>query len=226
MKYQIIGWTDYDDDDYPEHGGITAYIRRLIVEEIRKNEYFFGGDMHEYYCPVLNDGTLVSFSWRGWGGVMAEAWNVEDTNGYAYMFGYMNELMDKDRLKYPKGSVREKLIVPKESLAETFEVAAEGELFERVKSGKENITLHFDPDVGERIDVGDFIKFTCGDQTVTAQVDDIEYFEPSYDEFMRQYKTTHDDARFSYDFSGAYQKYRAEELAKHRGEVTLRLRTQ
>ena len=89
--YKVIGWTDWDGDDYPVNKGSVA-ADLAVIECIRKNGYAFGGDSHqnkEGCCPVLNDGTKVRYSMRGWGSIMASALDIDDSDGYAYMEWYM-----------------------------------------------------------------------------------------------------------------------------------------
>ena len=89
--YKVIGWTDWDGDDYPVNKGSVA-TDLAVIECIRKNGYAFGGDSHQNRkgcCPVLNDGTKVRYSMRGWGSIMASALDIDDSDGYAYMEWYM-----------------------------------------------------------------------------------------------------------------------------------------
>lgn len=90
--YKVIGWTDWDGNDYPVNKGSVA-ADLAVIECIRKNGYAFGGDSHqnkEGCCPVLNDGTKVRYSMRGWGSIMASALDIDDSDGYAYMEWYMD----------------------------------------------------------------------------------------------------------------------------------------
>jgi hypothetical protein len=176
MNYKIIGWADLEITSYPVHKNITDDIRKLIVEEIRKHGYLFGGDKHEEYCPVLNDGTLVSYSWRGWGGVMAEAWHVTKGGMYSYMFAYMDELIDPKKRKYPPYGVDVDQLEDKECLAETFEILLDQAQFEELKGmkgkglnggkseesneGKRKVKLHVSNEIAARMDEGDYIIFT------------------------------------------------------------------
>lgn len=91
--YKVIGWTDYDDDYFPINDGDDG-VFDAVVEAVRDCGYMFGGDSHQDMsgcCPVLNDGTRACFSWRGWGGVIAAAY--ERHGKYDYMGGYMDEMI-------------------------------------------------------------------------------------------------------------------------------------
>lgn len=90
--FKVIGWTDYGCTEYPPNRGSSA-ADRAVEDCIRVNGYRFGGDSHqdrEGCCPVLNDGTKMCYSMRGWGGIMARALKLDDSDGYAYMEWYMD----------------------------------------------------------------------------------------------------------------------------------------
>ena len=102
FKYEVVGWTDCYDQIHPTDHNCCKEKFEALIEHIRANCLVFGGDVHEDYCPVFNDGTKLSFSWRGWGGVMAEAWEPEDKNPYKYSRYYMDMLIDPERKKRPE----------------------------------------------------------------------------------------------------------------------------
>lgn len=158
MKYEVIGWTSDSDPKYPHHKTITECVERAIIEEIRKHGYCFGGDAHEEYCPVLNDGTLVSYSWRGWGRVMARAWGTFD-DGYDYMQYYMNMLIKEDCISYPKPEVDDSRIVPKETLKETFVYHLEDAPFDAIRNGKKRFEIRLFDEKRKLMDIGDSIRF-------------------------------------------------------------------
>ena len=55
--------------------------------------------------PVLSNGKALRLSWRGWGGVMAIAYNLKtDNNDYNYILWYMGEYAPEER-SYPKKDV-------------------------------------------------------------------------------------------------------------------------
>ena len=129
MEYKVIGWTHYDDGGYTEVSIKELHrLRPVIVEEIRRCGYRFGGDAHNYRdgcTAVLNSGEKYCISsFRVWGGLMAEAWNITDRGGYEYMEFYVDSLVDdtvyppswvdnsqivdKSRLTLPKDETKEK----------------------------------------------------------------------------------------------------------------------
>ncbi len=189
MKYEVIGWTYDSDSKYPSHEVITASVDKAIIKEIRKHGYLFGGDVHENYCPVLNDGTLVSYSWRGWGRIIALAY--EEEGEYAYMYGYMDSLIKPNARKYPADRLVEDIrIVPKESLTETFVMHLADDMFEKVKAGTKTVEVRLFDDKRKLVDIGDYIEFRKqSDETkrVIRKVVDLPTIQKS---FAAMFKTS------------------------------------
>lgn len=187
MKYEVIGWTYCGTHSYPKHKDITACVDDVIIKEIRKHGYLFGGDRHEDYCPVLNDGTYVSYSWRGWGRIMALAYGKD--GDYSYMFGYMDSLMDRKKLKYPPYcEVDETRIVPKETLAETFVMHLSDDMFEKVKAGTKTVEIRLFDDKRKLVDIGDYIEFRKAsgeNERVKRRVVDLDIWE-SFEELFEK----------------------------------------
>ena len=122
-EYEVIGWVFYD-DDFPTFEGRTEKdelaARLAVIKEIRKHGYAFCGDSHlnrEGCVPILSDGRAYRCSQRGWGAVMAEAWGVDNEDGYAYMTFYMEAYAEEGRPegarepKFPEPFFDEKMIV-------------------------------------------------------------------------------------------------------------------
>lgn len=72
----------------PWQGGVketeTQEAEDAIIEDIRAHGYVFSGQDHQNAktgCPMFEDGTVRTYSLRGWGRVMATAWNLLDSNG-------------------------------------------------------------------------------------------------------------------------------------------------
>ena len=125
MKYKVIGWTNYDNEKYPCFDGSDdeyAAAYSAVVDEIRAKGYRFSGDYHqegESGCPVLNDGTLFILSMRGWGALMSEAVDPDNSERMAYMDWYMDCLPlrgEKRRPVYPEACVDGSLIVDKSEI--------------------------------------------------------------------------------------------------------------
>lgn len=187
MKYEVIGWTYCGDQEYPQHECNTASVEAAIAREIREHDYCFGGDRHEDYCPVLNDGTYVSFSWRGWGGVMARARGASSDDRMAYALYYMDTLIEPKALKYPEHlGVEEYRIVPKDSLSEIFKMHLTGYMFQAVNAGTKTVEARLFDEKRKLVDIGDYIEFINADdesQSVLRRVTGIEIDESFVDLF-------------------------------------------
>lgn len=188
MKYKIIGWESCDNPWYNVKESVTAHVDEIIQEDIRKHGYMFGGDAHEEYCPVLNDGTLVSYSWRGWGGVMARAYAHD--GDMAYMDFYMDQLIAPKKRKYPKQYPDGAKVVPTCTLAEKFEMHLDDEMFAAMKDGKKRVEFRLFDDKRKKIDIGDYIRFVGKDGSLLMRVVD-ELVENS---FKKLYKYLVDPA--------------------------------
>lgn len=177
MKYEVIGWTYCGSGRYPRHKVNTASVEAAIAKVLREKKYCFGGDVHEDYCPVLNDGTHVSFSWRGWGGVMARARGEKDP--MAYMGYYMESLINPKIIKHPKfgEGIDDQRIASKETLADTFVMHLSADMFKAVSAGTKTVELRLFDDKRKLVDIGDYIRFVNIDdesQSVLKKVADIE----------------------------------------------------
>lgn len=102
---KVICWIDYDNYSYGTAEGTEEEIN-AVAEDIRENGYKFGGNDHEDHancCPVLSNGKALRMSWRGWGYVMAVAYDLKtDVGKYNYILWYMGEYGPEKRV-YPKG---------------------------------------------------------------------------------------------------------------------------
>ena len=192
MKFEVIGWTEYDNTAYPPHYGDGGAVSRAIAAEIRNKGYRFGGNYHqegETGAPVLSDGTIVRYSMRTWGAVMADAWNVDNSDGMAYMEWYMDnveELVDGTPRKTvtPPDFVDVLRIRPRAALAETFRMHLIPEAFEAVKSGKKTVELRLNNKDRHYICKDDFIVFEGPEgETLKVQALSVHYFE-SFERMM------------------------------------------
>lgn len=144
---------------YPPHKDITASVDAAVIREIRKHGYLFGGDRHEDYCPVLNDGTYAEYSWRGWGRIIALAYGAEGE--CSYMCGYMDSFIKPSARKYPGADSLpdDERIVPKESLADVFEMHLSDDMFSKVEAGTKTVEMRLFDDKRKQVDIGDYIEF-------------------------------------------------------------------
>ena len=164
-------------DKYKAHENLTVCVDNAVIAEIIKNGYRFGGDAHEYFCPVLNDGTYVLYSSRGWGAIMAKAYGVNNDDGMAYMRYYMNEYIEPQLRKYPQGYPDPDDAVAKESLVETFVMHLSDDMFEQVKAGAKTVETRLFDEKRQLVDIGDyfiFVKESDETQRVKRRVVDME----------------------------------------------------
>ena len=168
--YKVIGWTDWDGNDYPVNEGSVA-ADLAVIECVRQNGYAFGGDSHqnrEGCCPVLNDGTKVRYSMRGWGSIMASALNIEDPEGYAYMEWYMDAwtrtgLVGVDcpprELVYPPKGVDKTKLNKTLCTKTVHEMHLADEPFDMIACGKKTVEVRLNDEKRREISAGDIIVF-------------------------------------------------------------------
>ena len=66
-----------------------AFREAIIEGGIRE-----GGDWHQQDAegvPKFSDGTVATFSYRGWGDMLALIWGAHDNKPYSYMDFYMSD---------------------------------------------------------------------------------------------------------------------------------------
>ena len=125
MKYEVVGWTAYDDQKYPSYEYVSDEESQkawdAVAKEIREKGYSIGGDAHQFRedcTPVLNDGSAFRCSMREWGALMADAYGVGDEK-YSYMLWYMDDYNESSRPEgkqtpiYPTPGVDKTRIVKK-----------------------------------------------------------------------------------------------------------------
>ena len=109
---KIIRWDHYD---YDAENNTQKEYRELddpnpqetymnLCEEIRKHGYKFDGPYHQtgkMGTPVVEGDLYMTFSYRAWGGVMADAWSCVDKVAYHYMDFYMMDQYS-DEFKTPE----------------------------------------------------------------------------------------------------------------------------
>lgn len=81
-------WKDYIDVWNEISIPYLEAIRRAVL----KNKIRITGDLHQYNSdgvPLFNDGTVATFSFRGWGDLMAAIWSEAEDKDYNYMDFYM-----------------------------------------------------------------------------------------------------------------------------------------
>lgn len=173
MKYKVIGWTYYDDLEFPDVEDTIGFAERnAIIDEIRKNQYLFSGWDHQELSdcvPVLNDGKKRCFSQRGWGGIMAEAYNQNEDFDYArYTF---SESINPSIKKYPKCFYIDCDLISSNVENETFKIEISKDLFEIAKT--HNPLYLEDLDSLRYLDKNDTLILTHMNESITLLVTDV-----------------------------------------------------
>ncbi|MDE6240827.1 MAG: hypothetical protein K2M08_00210 [Anaeroplasmataceae bacterium] len=215
MRYEIIGWVDSEECDYPKHKDITAPVDAVIIKEIRNHGYFFGGDAHERFCPLLNDGTYVRYSWRGWGRVMALAHEGKEMD---YMMAYMDDMIDPSDRKYPEPKdIDDSRIAPKESLAEIFGMHLNEDMFYAMKEGIKTVEVRLFDDKSKLVDIGDYIEFFKNNEDkdgIKMRVIDLRIEQTFQQVFERNIDVLHTELYFTPQQLGAPEQSTIETLVK------------
>ena len=174
MKYKVIGWTAYDDEEVKEARGCIGFAERnAIIDDIRAHGYLFSGWDHQesWDCvPILNDGKKRCYSQRSWGGIMAEAHGMMGNYDYARFTFY--ESLDRSKCVYPKSADYPRDFTPETDLNEHFELAVSEDIFALAKR-RNPFFLDDDPAL-RYIDKGDTLTLVCGDERREYLVSDID----------------------------------------------------
>lgn len=112
MKYKIVGWCEYDCNDFKEMPYLSNNAYLTLIREIRDKGYEISGYDHQEngWVPVFNTGEIVTFSQRAWGKIMIDACQFEQKDEYAYaiygvggaVMGYNdNTIYDKSKAEFP-----------------------------------------------------------------------------------------------------------------------------
>ena len=169
MKYKVVGWTDWESDDFA-NGFASEAVCNAIVDCIKEKGFCFSGyDHQESFCgvPVLNDGKMRRFSQRGWGKLMAEAHGLFgpfDYSSFAYSFGKKDGLVLPDIAKdYLLGD-----FAPETNLCEKFTVEVDESTLKSVIEASK-IKLDDIP-YFRYLDAGDTLNVKCESECVVCKV--------------------------------------------------------
>lgn len=149
VKYKVIGWVNYDNGIYPP----TEYSRAAelaVIEEIRAKGYRIDARAHQFYhrcCPVLNDGTAYYCGQREWGGIMAEALDIDDSDGMAYLEWFLPA----------RGNRRRRLVIPPKGV-DRSQIVPISQIDTAVPEEKKKkyVTREFKEREGIKIEIGIF----------------------------------------------------------------------
>ena len=86
---KITGWTDFWDVRFEDaaKAGVSEFreMREVIKKEIKEKGYKICGYSHQNgYAPVIDNKWLFSVTFRSWGRIMQEAYDLPDEDGFGY----------------------------------------------------------------------------------------------------------------------------------------------
>ena len=170
MKYKVVGWTDYVYNGFKEMPSFNMHAYMTLVREIREKGYRISGYDHQErgWVPVFNTGEIVRMTQRGWGGLMADALQFEQENGYEYsIYGVGGEVMgfNSDTIYGP-----EDIELPKiEDICDYYKVMLLKKTYESLKSGN-NILRFFVTYELSHTDPHDRILLQYRDQIIETEI--------------------------------------------------------
>ena len=171
MKLRVVGWMYYD-DDLESDSSWAGYM--AAVDDIKKHGYEFSGWSHqECQCcaPVLNNGKMLRYTQRGWGGLMAEAHGCTGRLDYTH-YAFIIEPEQLDSEIRPTDEFDEDIFVPETDLNERFEQTVSQDIFDAAQNVGE-IKLDNLPEL-RYLDIGDTLALVCGKNTAEFAVIDID----------------------------------------------------
>ena len=202
MKLRVVGWTHYDDDLASEDSWAA---RMATVDDIKKHGYAFSGWSHqECQCcaPVFNNGKMLRYSQRGWGGVMAEAHGYTGRLDYT-TYAFMIDPKQLDSEIHPTDEFDEATFQPEVDLNERFELAVAQDIFDAAqKSGEIKVD---DLPALRYLDVGDTLALVCGEKTAEYTVADVDRKRDLTEEEVLDFEMAF------YDFANDERRKRANE---------------
>ena len=163
MKIKVIGWTDWEDNDYDD-GVIDRAAYNAILQNMRENGYFFTGWHHQedFTCaPVLNDGKIRRFTQRSWGGLIADLKGLKGRYSYA---AYAFDFGESDGFVKPKfKEISESDVLSGAELSENYEIKVRSDVLRRIKT-KEEMKLADLPEYNYMAE-GDTVKLISKSET-------------------------------------------------------------
>lgn len=167
--FKVIGWTHYDDPNYPVSDYSVA-IDYAVIAELKEKGYKFGGDAHqemEGCCPIINNGAKACYAKRAWGGLMAEAQGINN-DPYAYMEWYMDGwtregMIGEDGIErqsvYPVECI-DKSLISENLRGKTIHTMRLAEKpYKSLESGEKTVEVRLNDEKRKRVKVGDIIVF-------------------------------------------------------------------
>jgi hypothetical protein len=82
-EVKISGWTNWDDPNYEDlPNEMAKQAFNVVVKEVKEKGYKFSGYSHQYNekgTPIINNKYKYCTSCRVWGDIMAEAYNLRES---------------------------------------------------------------------------------------------------------------------------------------------------
>ena len=86
---KVTGWTTFENNDYYDIQDATEDEFRemldTVVNELRTKGYKINGFSHQNgYAPIIDDKWLFTVTFRMWGAIMRDAYDIPDHDHMAY----------------------------------------------------------------------------------------------------------------------------------------------
>ncbi len=206
MKFEVIGWTNGDDERFPDHEMEFESVDRAVIKALREGGYMFDGMEHQYGAsgtPVLNDGTKAGYGMRAWSWTMCDALETDDQTQEAsdFLKWYLDEEEMIGPLEgkapthiMPPLGVDTSRIVPREMLAEEFPYPLVPAAYDAVEAGKKTWEFLLNNQKARLICEDDIIIFTCGERTCRVRVTFSDNYSNAKEFFLNKAVKVDDDA--------------------------------
>lgn len=179
MKYKIVGWTDYDNEEFKEMVNFTHNAYLTLIREIREQGYTISGYDHQEngWVPIFNTGEIIRMTQRGWGGIMADVIQFEQKNGYEYsiygvggaVMGYNDEsIYLKDDIDFPNI----------EDICDTYKIVISEKTFNNYQDGETLFRFFINEELSSS-DNHDHLLLTYKGHVIKTEIMCIYYYEKS-----------------------------------------------
>lgn len=159
MKYKVIGWTSLTDRRFKMVYSYSNKVDQAVIDDIKKNNYLFGGDFCDDYAPVLNTGEVIEYSARSFGALMGIAHRKNETDEICDY--YMTEFIKHECQNFPSSSyIDDKDIEPISKRRDTYDFFMTKDEFLNIKLKNQKILLRLNDENIQKIEVEDLIEFS------------------------------------------------------------------
>ena len=86
---KVTGWTTFENNDYFDLNDATEdefqKMWQTVIDELKTKGYKINGFQHQNgYAPVIDDKWIFTVSFRTWGALMREAYDLPNEDGMGY----------------------------------------------------------------------------------------------------------------------------------------------